>query len=220
MLTGGVGAANAQAQSSNTSRADLGKKDIFLKLLVAQMQNQDPLKPQDATQMSSQLAQFNMVENQRATNDVLRSMLAMQAILTNEGTAANYLGHEVAYGADKITHTGGSTNLLVNMGADSASTEIVIKDDAGNVVRHISAGALSQGKNFVSWDGLDDQGNQVPNGDYSMEITATDAAGDAIESVSVSPLGFVSAISSTGNGVFLMINGKEVSLDAINYIKA
>lgn len=220
MLTGGVGAANAQAQSSNTSRADLGKKDIFLKLLVAQMQNQDPLKPQDATQMSSQLAQFNMVENQRATNDVLRSMLSMQSILTNEGTAANYLGHEVAYGADKITHTGGSTNLLVNMGADSASTEIVIKDDAGNVVRHISAGALSQGKNFVSWDGLDDQGNQVPNGDYSMEITATDAAGDAIESVSVSPLGFVSAISSTGNGVFLMINGKEVSLDAINYIKA
>ncbi len=220
MITSGVGSASSQAQSSGTSRADLGKKDIFLKLLVAQMQNQDPLKPQDATQMSSQLAQFNMVENQRTTNDVLKSMLAMQAILTNEGTAANYLGHEVAYGADKITHTGGATNLMVNMGTDSASTEIVIKDDAGNVIRHISAGAMSQGKGFVSWDGLDDQGNTVPNGDYSMEITATDAAGDAIDNVSVAPLGFVSAISSTNNGVFLMINGKEVSLDAINYIKA
>lgn len=220
MLTTTVGSASAQTQSSGNSRSSLGEKDIFLKLLVAQMKNQDPLKPQDATQMSTQLAQFNMVESQRETNAKLNSLVALQAILTNEGTAANYLGREVAYGVDTVNHTGGSTNLLIQQGAESANTEILIKDNAGNVIRTINAGALSQGNNFVTWDGLDDQGNVVANGDYTLEVNATDISGDPVNGASITPMGFVSAISTNNQGIFVIINGREVQLDAITYIKA
>jgi len=220
MLTPAISSASAQSQPPGSGRSSLGEKDIFLKLLVAQMKNQDPLKPQDATQMSSQLAQFNMVDAQRQTNIKLSSLVALQAILTNEGTASNYLGHEVAYGADAVTHTGGSTNLMIQLGKESSNTTIVIKDEAGKVVRTIDAGSLKQGNNFVKWDGLDDQGKAVAIGDYKLEIKATDISGDSIKETSITPMGFVSAISTNNKGLSLIINGKEITLDSVTYIKA
>jgi len=217
MLTSAISSSN---QPAARTRNNLGEKDIFLKLLVAQMQNQNPLKPQDATQMSSQLAQFNMVDAQRQTNEKLNTLVALQAIRTNEGTASSYLGHEVAYGGDIVSHTGGSTNMMIQLGQDSASTEILIKDDTGTVIRHISAGALGKGDNFVTWDGLDDKGNTMPNGDYTLEIKATDKAGDAMAAASISPMGIVSAIRTNAQGLSLIINGKEIQLDSVGYIRA
>jgi len=220
MLTSSVTASGLNSQASRTTQGDLGNKDIFLKLLVAQMQNQDPLKPQDATQMSSQLAQFNMVDNQRATNTKLDDIVALQAILANEGTAANYLGHEVAYASDSMAYTAGGSNIMVQLGKATSATEVLVKDDSGTVIRHINAGALSPGENFVRWDGMDDNGNVMPQGNYSLEVNATDTAGEPMKSTGISPMGIVSAIRTSSQGISLIINGKSVPLDSISYIKA
>jgi len=220
MLTPTATASTQSSQISRTTQNDLGNKDIFLKLLVAQMKNQDPLKPQDATQMSSQLAQFNMVDNQRATNTKLDEMLALQGTLTSQGTAANYLGHEVVYASDSMAYTGGGSNIMVQLGKATSATEVLVKDDSGAVIRHINAGALGTGENFVRWDGKSDNGTVMPQGNYSLAVNATDTAGDPMKAAAISPMGIVSAIRTSGQSMSLIINGKTVPLDSISYIKA
>ncbi|OIO70857.1 MAG: hypothetical protein AUJ57_07910 [Zetaproteobacteria bacterium CG1_02_53_45] len=123
---------SATASTTTTSQQaknDLGNKDIFLKLLVAQLENQDPLKPQDATQMSSQLAQFNMVEQQTSTNTKLDSLIAMggnNASTGSDGAAANYLGHPISFTQDGVTQTG----IVEAIRFNGAGTELVVNGAA------------------------------------------------------------------------------------------
>ncbi|MBB4953943.1 flagellar basal-body rod modification protein FlgD [Agrobacterium vitis] len=67
--------------SANSDAADASLDyDSFLQLLIAQMQNQDPTEPMDATEQISQLATFSQVEQSIKTNTLLRSMLQAEAL--------------------------------------------------------------------------------------------------------------------------------------------
>ena len=77
---------------------DNSDKDLFLKLLVAQMKNQDPFNSQDPTQYITQLAQFNMLEQSMALNENIEYLIGMtNGILANSavGSATNLIGKEV-----------------------------------------------------------------------------------------------------------------------------
>jgi len=157
-------AAAAGTAKSNNARQDMGNKDIFLKLLVAQMQHQDPLKPQDPTQMSSQLAQFNMVEQQNKTNAFLEQLIKAQPANTSNApvaAGASYLGRTALVQQSSIAYSGAPVPMLLNLEAPAAQSGVAILDDQGNTVRYLRLGALPTGSNEFVWDGLDEQGARV-----------------------------------------------------------
>lgn len=208
-----------QTAPAETDRNDLGKKDIFLKLLVAQMQNQDPLKPQDATQMSAQLAQFNMIEQQMSTNELLTAMLANSQSGNSEmATASSYLGHQVLADTSSFTFDGSSpVQFSIDLQGDAAAADVQIVDSFGRTVRTIQSGSLPSGINNLSWDGKTDAGTAANPDNYIIRIAATDNTGLPVPA-STSISGLVTAVRLTPEGVKIMIGDTPVSIASIKEI--
>jgi len=203
---------------------NIGSKDVFLKLLVAQMKNQNPEKPQDPTKMSSQLAQFNMVEQQMSTNKLLKDMAALQGSNQSSGatglTAASgsYLGHNVTVNQSTIPFNGIPISFSTNLAMDAASTQVLVRDASGQVVRTINAGAMAKGIQNFSWDGLNDSGTKMAAGNYSFEISALDYQGQNIQA-NVQRSGLVDAVRMAQSGVQLMVGGSAVDVASVTEVR-
>ncbi|MDX8401740.1 MAG: flagellar hook assembly protein FlgD, partial [Mariprofundaceae bacterium] len=182
MLTPTIDQAAAQHAAPPTKQQDLGRKDIFLKLLVAQMQFQDPLKPQDATQMSSQLAQFNMVEQQTNTNRLLEQMLAgaSRSASPAPAGAAGWLGRTASYRSDTIQWQGTPVPTHIELPSDAAQVRVQVLDAQGAPVRTIALGPQSAGHLPFTWDGMTDSGATATNGNYRIRVDALDTQGHAL----------------------------------------
>jgi len=220
----GTATTAADTASTRTTNKDLGKKDIFLKLLVAQMKNQDPLKPQDATQMSSQLAQFNMVEQQTSTNKWLEQMAGNGSGLGGAGASrldtasAGYLGRTVTVNQNAVQYNGGNPSFSTDLPVNATSVQVVVRDSAGKAVRTIDMGAMSQGLNTMSWDGLNDAGGASPLGTYTLDMTAVDAQGTNI-AAKIQRSGLVDTVRLASGGVQLMVGGIPVNLQDVTAVK-
>jgi len=214
----------SQAASAGTSRADLGKKDIFLKLLVAQMQHQDPLKPQDASQMSSQLAQFNMVEQQTSTNKWLEQMAGNGGLggvgssSSLDTASAGYLGRTVTVNQNTVQYNGASPVFSTDLPVNAATAQVVVRDTAGKAIRTMDMGAMPQGINTMSWDGLNDAGQAAPLGTYNIEMAAVDAQGLNI-AANIQRSGLVDTVRLTSGQVQLMVGGIPASLQDVTAVR-
>jgi flagellar basal-body rod modification protein FlgD len=211
---------SAQTAPETSSRNDLGDKDIFLKLLVAQMQNQDPLKPQDATQMSAQLAQFNMVEQQMSTNKLLTEMLAnSQPGNSDMATASSYLGHQVSAETSSFTFDGSSpVQFSTDLENRAAMANVQIVDSSGQTIRTIHNGSLPSGINSLSWDGTTDSGAVATPDSYTIKVVATDSNNFPVPA-NTSITGQVTAVRITPEGVKIMIGETPVSIASIKEIQ-
>ncbi len=217
-----VTAPSLSAASATAKSQDLGKKDIFLKLLVAQMKNQDPLKPQDPTQMSSQLAQFNMVEQQTNTNKLLEQIAASGGVggasTGLNASSASYLGRTVTVNQNSIQYNGGTVNFSASLPNNAASVQATIVDGSGRTIRNLDLGAMASGHQMMSWDGLENNGVAAPLGTYSVLLQATDAQGKAM-AVGAQRSGIVDAVRLASGKVQLMVGGIPASLADVTEIR-
>jgi len=204
---------------ADTRQNALGQKDIFLKLLVAQMKFQNPLKPQDASKMSSQLAQFNMVEQQTNTNKLLKDILAKgDSSTVSNSTAATWLGHSVSVNQNQIHFDNTPQAFSIQLTNAAAQANLNIFDANGVPVRSMQLGALSAGNNPITWDGLTDSGATAAIGDYRVEISAVDLQGQVVKA-NISRSGIVDAVLFTSNGNELMVGGIAASIADITEIR-
>lgn len=212
--------ASSATTSQTAGNPSLGSKDVFLKLLVAQMQNQDPMKPQDPTQMSSQLAQFNMVEQQISTNKLLTNISASMGSTNNQASlAASYLGHTAVVNGSNLTYDGAtSQNIIVQTRQGAAVAKVQILDSNGQVVKTLNNSSLAAGSNALTWNGTTDAGTQAPAGQYSIAVSATDPAGNPV-ATGTQVTGQVQAVTLGTNGVQLVVNGTKVNLANIQEIR-
>jgi len=212
-----------QAAAPRSSQNDLGKKDIFLKLLVAQMQNQDPLKPQDASQMSSQLAQFNMVEQQTSTNKWLEQM-ASSGGLGGSGSSsldtasAGYLGRTVTVNQNTVQYNGTNPSFSTDLPVAATAVQVTVRDSVGNAIRTMNMGAMPQGMNTMSWDGLNNAGQAAPQGVYTLDIAATDSQGFNI-AANIQRSGLVDTVRLAAGSVQLMVGGIPANLQDITAVR-
>ncbi|MBN4082408.1 flagellar hook capping protein [Mariprofundus ferrooxydans] len=218
-----VGGALATTEQSRTTKNNLGKKDIFLKLLVAQMKNQDPLKPQDATQMSSQLAQFNMVEQQTSTNKWLEQMAGNGGFGVGgssrlDTASAGYLGRTVTVNQNTVQYNGGNPNFSTDLPVDAASVQIIVRDSAGQAIRTMDMGPMRQGMNAMNWDGLNDLGAAAPLGTYTIDMTAIDMQGADI-AANIQRSGVVDTIRLASGNVQLMVGGIAANLQDVTAVR-
>lgn len=171
---------NRSTENQRTPKNALDKDD-FLKLFVTQLQNQDPLNPKDGTEMASQLAQFNSVEQMINFNKGLERVEAAQKS-SNSTNFVNYIGRDVSVKGGRINLTeAGIGNVSFNSPKDVVSATLEIRDAGGTIVKTKELGQVPQGDHQLGWDGISDKGEQLPYGKYSFNIKGKTINGDEVE---------------------------------------
>ncbi len=168
---------NTSDLGAETSLKETMGKDDFLKLLVAQMQAQDPLDPMDNTDFSAQLAQFSALEQMQNVNTNLETMMGFQASINNN-MAINLIDKVVSAPGNNLVISGGKPDpISYELGANADSVTITVLDSANVKVASMLRGAESVGSHNVVWDGKDRSGNILQDGNYRFNVVAKDSSG-------------------------------------------
>ena len=170
----------ASAGKSSTVTAAEGR-DTFLRLLVAQLEHQDPLKPMENADFTAQLAQFSTLEQIEKMNANLQAMADAQKALTGLQTkmqATNLVGKEVRIKGSTIQiQDKEATQLVYKLPAASPKVTVDIVDQFGSVVKSFDEGSQAAGEYKVPHNSTDNWVKHLPNGSYTVKVTATDGAG-------------------------------------------
>lgn len=182
----------------------------FLTLLVAQVQNQDPLAPMESTEFVSQLAQLTQVEQSVQVNaqmESLRQQLAMNAALSETAL----IGREVTMPSDSFTLSENGADFSYRLAGDALQVQAQIRDSAGNLVHVISQLPTAGEKmHHVQWDGRLASGELAPVGRYSLSMAAAGADG-ADGAYSSYAAGVVEAVEYDGGKTWLQLaDGQRV----------
>lgn len=202
----------APSTTTPTGSSRLGK-DEFVKLMMAQLGHQDPTAPQSNEAFIAQLAQFATVELMQTQNANLEALLVAQAA-GNQTAVANLVGKEVTFRTDELTlgADGTSSPVAVTLPKDAGNVVVNIKDESGRVVRTLQLGAHSAGDLEVAWDGRDDQGNPLPAGSYSFEVSATATDGSVMAGIVSGARGHVDGVSFSGGAPVLLVGDLQIAL--------
>lgn len=165
----------AAAMSGNQ---ELGKND-FLKLLVTQLKNQDPLKPMDNTTFVAELAQFSQLDQSTKQVQLLEQSIAQQSD-SMQYTLLPMIGRNVQVEGSLIDLNNGPAKLTYALERDANTVRVTIQDKQGKAIRILDLGTQSAGKQEVQWDGLNQNGLLMPNGTYQYQVLAKDAQGGAV----------------------------------------
>lgn len=203
----------APASAKNT----LGKDD-FLKLFVTQMQNQDPTKPMDSSQLTAQLAQFSSLEQLNNISTQMKDLLTYQNSLQNTMTTG-FIGKQVKISGDSVKLINGNAGINYSLSADAAKVKVSIYDSAGNLVREAGIGQQKAGSNIYAWDGKGNSGNTLPDGQYKFKVESLDASGNAVTTTTMT-YGNVTGITFENNTTYLVIDGSNrIQLSDVKEIK-
>lgn len=195
-------------QASTDANNTLGKME-FLEMLIAQLQNQDPLNPADSTEFTAQLAQFSSLEQMANMNTTLERMETALGGNTNT-QAVSYIGKVVlAEGNSLRVGSEGADSAMVSLDADASELYVNIYDGAGNLVRRLNAGEVKAGDQAIAWDGRNSAGDAVDPGLYTYEIQAVDADGSSLDAQTYVS-GTVYSVGYEDAEAYLNLNGREV----------
>lgn len=209
-----TGTSGATAPASATSAI----QDRFLKLLVTQMKNQDPLNPLDNAQVTSQLAQINTVNGIEKLNNTLSAMSA--SFLSGQSLqSASLIGRTVLADGNTLTLAAGAparAGMQLDRAADSV--KVNINGPAGNLVRQLELGPRDSGLVTFEWDGRNDAGATMAPGAYTFQVVATGAS-QKIASTPVAT-GLVTGVLPGSNGTRVTVDGLgELTMQQIRSIR-
>jgi flagellar basal-body rod modification protein FlgD len=214
-----LSANSASAQNSSTVGGS-DSEQRFLKLLVTQLNNQDPLNPMENAELTSQLAQMSTVSGIEKLNSTLSGLVnqtgSNQVLQAASLIGYNVLspGNQIGTSAPKDGEEPAPVPFAVQLPGTAGDVQVKIVDAAGHTVRTLELGSMAEGVNAVSWDGKADDGSTVPAGSYSFTVAASNG-GTAIQATALS-FAQLSAVKQGTNGVTLeLANGHSISLDEV-----
>ncbi len=209
----GLQAATAANPTSQIVKdSSLGKED-FLTLLVAQLQNQDPLNPDEPTEFTAQLAQFSSLEQLFNLNDNVEQMAA-SVQSTDKMGVLDTIGKNVAYKTSSFDYNGDGAEIGYSLDANATQVKIYLKQ-GGSTIKTFDAQKLTPGNHFINWDGTLENGNPAPHGTYDIVIQAQAVEGHTVSAI---PLikSEVTGVDLTGeNGGTLQTRNGETSYNAL-----
>lgn len=175
-------------------------QDRFLKLLVTQMKNQDPLNPLDNAEVTSQLAQISTVSGIDKLNDTLQLLLSdFEETRSLEASAIIGRGVLIPGTSIKLQNDAAVAGIELPQAVDKLT--VSIKDSAGITVKSLDLGPQSAGVNTFIWDGVTDSGAKAANGNYSFSINAKQ--GDKDIPATTLALGTVNSVSPDKKGAVM-----------------
>lgn len=212
-ITSTTGASNSLSQvASNKLTADY---QSFLKLLTAQLTNQDPLEPMDSSTFVSQLAQLSQVEQSIQTNSHLESIAAQ---LSTAGLSSDLglIGREVSVPGGVFDLVSGRANVDYMLDTTANDVIAIITDSAGETVAQIDD--LPTGADTLhsfTWNGLGTDGQKVADGIYNAEIIAMDPDGNILGATAYTKAVVDRLTLSGGASVLHLNNGDTVMASAV-----
>ncbi|VBB42475.1 Flagellar hook capping protein FlgD [uncultured Desulfatiglans sp.] len=190
------------------------EKDDFLRLLVTQLQYQDPLNPMDSTEFTAQLAQFSSLEQMNNLNKQMEYLLMYQSSINNS-QSVDFIGKEIqaAINAFEVNNSEIS-KLSYAIDSDVSIVTVNIYAEDGNLLRSLNQGAANAGKHEIDWDGKDANGNTVPDGIYTFEVKAVDNKGNDVQTKNFVS-GQVTGITFEEGTTYLLLGGLKVPVGAV-----
>ena len=206
-------------QPKETKKSDtLGQQD-FLKLMTTQLQNQDPFKPTDNTEMIAQMAQFSMVTGQTEGNETLKG-ISGQLSEFQIATAANMLGHSVLVSGNKAyPDADGTVAGAIDIPSTSTNTSILYKSANGEILHAEDLGPQQAGLLGFRWEKVPQ--NVLDENEY-LTVEAYADTGTGLQSVGSSVFGEVLSASAgnTTDGVVYDVRGYgDVSANDVRRFK-
>jgi flagellar basal-body rod modification protein FlgD len=209
------GSGPASALPTTIDKGEIAKDyDMFLRLMTAQLKNQDPLQPLDGTEFVAQLAQFSGVEQQIKTNERLDSLLGALTRSAAE-VSLGFLGRTVETASSKVEIEAGATAPFAFEVAKPAKKAVAVVTDADGIeVRKFDVDAGTLGRREAIWDGFDAFGIPAPAGVYSVSIEIYDDAGKkVIQSLpALTRAKVIEARIDADTSTLVLSNGAETTL--------
>lgn len=204
--------------ADKASKNDVLGKDAFLKLLVTQLQNQDPLNPLDDKEFIAQLAQFSSLEQMTNISEGIASLTektAQQDMLS----AVSYIGKEVTAEGSSMTKAGNYvTPVYFTLDGAAAQVFANVYDENKNLVRTEKFTSMQAGEFSFTWDGLDYNGNTANSGQYEVYFSAESPTGATVF-VDTEVSGTVTAIEQgDGETYFRLGDGRKISFADIRKV--
>ncbi len=200
-----------------SDNAALGKED-FLKILVTQLRNQDPINPVDSENFATELAQFSSLEQLQNINDSLGQSIESNLLLNqaiNNTMATTLIGKSVrAEGNSVVVAEGDAAEMHYSLGGSSKKVTIEIRDASGSIVNTIDLEQKLAGNHHFTWDGKDANGNKVAEGTYQFSVRAEDVDGNPV-SAQEFIVGEITGIRYDGGNAVLMLGNLQVSLGSV-----
>jgi flagellar basal-body rod modification protein FlgD len=214
MLTG-ISALTNYEDTTATKAATEDKlgRDSFLKMFIAQMNNQDPLNPMDISQMSSQLAQYSSLEQLLNINSNLESIEGVQNS-SNRYQSIDMIGKEVQADSSTLVLDNGKAAKGLFYLDETANCTVQIFDENGTSIRKIDLGVLEPGNNEFEWDGFDDSKKLYKSGQFTYEVIAINNNNSVI-SVDKSIKGIVTGINLSDEEPVIYVNSTPLSMSQI-----
>lgn len=198
------------------STTSLGQAD-FLKLMTAQLQNQDPFSPVDNTQMVAQMAQFSSLAGISEMSTTLKA-IAEKLSSTSTADAVSYVGRTVlTAGGTAFGRTSGGIAGAVELAADATDVTVTISDAGGQILHSGSLGPQAAGTVAYDWNGKDQAGADAGPGPFTVTVNARNGA----QSVAATSLVWapVESVSTAGGKAVLTLSGLgQVPVTAVRQI--
>jgi len=215
MEISGLSSLSGIGGDQNVNSTIAGDFDTFLQLLTTQLRNQNPLDPLDTNQFTQQLVQFTGVEQALKTNEQLETLLLFQSANISTAAAA-YIGKTITNEGTTASLSAGQAVWTYELSQPAPNSTISIRNSAGEVV-FTDQLPLASGKQDISWDGLDDNGQAQPNGNYKITIDARDANDNSL-TIATSVSGIVDSVDLSEADPVLIIGSLRINLSTVTSV--
>lgn len=207
---------NSDGTNSASSLSALSEDyERFLTLLTAQIQYQDPLEPMDSTQFVTQLAQLSQVEQAVATNENLENVGAQIGALVSVA-GADLVGRDVTLTSSQFGLENGATDASYRVSEGAAAVSAQILDADGVVIRVLSDLSTDHTElQTLEWDGTDESGNALLDGEYFVSMTALDANGEVVTAYTYRKARVEEVLFTDGTNYFNLDSGQQIEAGQI-----
>ncbi|KPC53934.1 flagellar hook assembly protein FlgD [Amantichitinum ursilacus] len=214
-------ATSSGASGSAAAQAATDQQNQFLKLLVTQLQNQDPTNPMDSAQTTSQLAQISTVTSLAQVNANLQSLLSSST--SGQSLQAASLIGKAVLAPTKSSFTFDGTNPIsasVDVPTGTQSMTVQVVNSSGSVVDTFTSTPTAGQMNDIEWDGTDANGNKLAKGEYKLVAKGTDSSGTT-NSLTVDGWQQATSVVLGSSGIQVTLgDGSKVNLSDIKQIAA
>lgn len=212
---GTTAATSAASAAANRDRTTLGQ-DEFMRMLITQLEHQDPLEPQDPTEFTAQLAQFSTLEQLTKIREGIDGLRSDEGAFSDVASLAGLVGRDVVIRSSmfEVDAGGAVPGLELDLAAPAEAVRVRVLNAAGIPVRTFDLGSLSSGRHALAWDGLASDGTPVPPGTY--ELRAESVSGANSTRLETLVHGTVDAVEPlAGGGASITVGPAHAASDAI-----
>jgi flagellar basal-body rod modification protein FlgD len=220
MILGSSTSASSIAGTQSADNQAQLEEDLnqFLTLLVTQLENQDPLDPMDSTEFTSQLVQFASVEQQIFQNANLEQLVSLQQN-TQISSMVNFIDRVVEVPGQALPLENGQAEFTYTLPVNAKSATIFIRDPNGVTVFETEA-ETSSGQHTFVWDGKDNNGQTVEDGEYAAVVTGLDGENEVLD-ITQTAFGRVTGVGvNNGEPTFFMGDVEALQIGVISVKEA